>query len=139
MKKINLNIYCDGGSRGNPGPSACAFVILQNMKVVNKFSKYLGIKTNNEAEYLAVVYALEFILKSKYDKNTWIKFYLDSQLVTKQMKGEYRVKSDNIKVFFNKAMALKNKIPANISFNFVKREKNKIADHLLNIELDNNK
>ena len=64
---------------------------------------------------------------------------MDSQLVTKQMKGEYRVKSDNIKALFNKAMVLKNKIHANINFNFVKREKNKIADHLLNIELDNNK
>lgn len=116
-------IYVDGGSRGNPGPAAAAAIIGNK-----KYSKFLGHKTNNQAEYEAVILALE----NCPDKDEIIN--LDSELVYKQLMGEYKVKNKNIINLYNRAKELlENK---NIKFNLIRREKNKEADALVNQELD---
>ena len=87
-------IYSDGASRGNPGPAAAAFIILdKNGKTLAKRSTYIGIATNNKAEYVAFTHALEEALRINVNE---AKCYSDSELLVKQLKGKYRVKSQNL-------------------------------------------
>jgi ribonuclease HI len=132
-----LKIYCDGGARGNPGPAAAAFVVIENGKVVFSQSKYLGKTTNNVAEYEAVVLALGWLVKQRILKSK-IQFILDSELITKQMKGVYKVKSQNLKPIFIKAKRLESRLPVKIIYKWATRENNKLADFLVNKELDKN-
>src|SRR3989344_4328983 len=94
----STKIYTEGGARGNPGFGAAAFVVLEDSKVIYKGSKFLGTVTNNEAEYTAVIIALEWLKKNlpKYFGRE-VRFFLDSQLVVQQLNGFYKVKSDNLK------------------------------------------
>ena len=139
-------IYCDGGSRGNPGPAASAFVVTQDPsgaeagKAIFKEGKYLGIETNNVAEYTAVLLAIEW-LASKYKvlSTKYIVINLDSQLVERQLNGKYRIRNMKLKDLHDK---IKMKIKeSNLEINFVwgYREKNKLADDLVNETLDNAK
>lgn len=139
MSKI-LKIYSDGGSRGNPGPSACAFVVIDNGKILHKESKYLGNKTNNEAEYYGLIIALEFLNKNLkiFEGKEDIKFFLDSELVVKQINNIYRVKGSNLKPLYKKVKIFLGNLNVKSSFYSIPREKNKIADRLLNMELDEN-
>lgn len=131
MHKYSL--FTDGGSRGNPGPAAIGAVLYNEDKdVVWEISEYIGEKTNNQAEYQAIIAALERLVKEKKDN---IKCYLDSQLVVKQINREYRVKNENMKPLFETALHLLLKFE-NIEFHHVKREKNKHADKLVNKALD---
>lgn len=116
-------IFTDGGSRGNPGPSAVAAIIKDK-----KISKFLGNKTNNQAEYEAVILALE----NCEDKSILIN--LDSELVYRQLIGEYKIKHQNMLPLYDKVQKLiKDK---SVKFNLISREKNKKADKLVNKELD---
>jgi ribonuclease HI len=139
MKKL-LKVYSDGGSRGNPGPSACAYIFIFGGKILHKESKFLGNKTNNEAEYYGLIIALEWLKKNldKFNKIDSINFYLDSELVVKQIKGIYKVKGNNLKPLYTKVKNLVNSLRFKISFISIPREKNKIADKLLNVEMDEN-
>ena len=134
MKKIS--VYCDGGSRGNPGPAASAFVVIEKGDVIISKSFYLGKTTNNVAEYTAVYKALLWLSNSSY-KNYSTAFYLDSELVVNQLNGNYKVKSENLKPIFIKSKRLFNKLPK-VTFVSVPRDKNKLADHLVNVSLDEN-
>jgi ribonuclease HI len=136
MNKI-LKIYCDGGARGNPGPAAAAFVVIEDGKVVFSQSKYLGKTTNNVAEYEAVILALDWLAKHKVLKSK-IQFILDSELITKQMEGVYKVKSQNLKPIFIKAKRLESQLPMKVFYRWATRENNKLADFLVNKELDKN-
>lgn len=132
-----LTIYTDGGSRGNPGPSACAFAAEFAGETIKKGSKYLGTATNNVAEYEGVLLALNW-LTSVGDKIEFkeVLFILDSELIVKQFKGVYKIKNKNllkINIEINKLIKDLNK---NIYFKHVPREKNKLADSLVNEELD---
>lgn len=132
---MNHKIYIDGGSRGNPGPSALgAFFEGQN----KKYSEYLGKKTNNEAEYLALIFALKktksLIGKDNIKKEKII-IYSDSELLVKQMRGEYKIKNPGIQKLFLEAWNLKVEFK-NLTFHSIPREKNTIADHLVNQALD---
>ena len=103
MQKLKLNIYSDGASRGNPGPSAIAFIILtEDGKTLKKFSKCVGTKTNNQAEYEALIAALEFVC----EKADQIVCHMDSELLVKQMNREYRVKDTKLKGLWLKANQL---------------------------------
>lgn len=135
-----LKIYSDGGSRGNPGPSASAFVVIDGGKIIHKESKYLGRKTNNEAEYYGVIIALNWLIKNKTALNDKVKafFYLDSELVTRQISGVYRVKGNNLKPLYNKVKNSLTLLELQVIFNSIPREKNKIADFILNKEIDEN-
>ena len=133
-----LKIYTDGGSRGNPGPAACAFVAILDGSLIFKKAQYLGKATNNEAEYGAVILALRWVVDNK-DKYSFkrIVFILDSELVARQLVGLYKVKSDNLKVIARKIRNVQDSLKdMEISFVSVKRENNVLADRMVNEKLD---
>lgn len=138
MKKYQLSkltVYCDGGARGNPGIAASAFVVLDGSKVIHYSSRFLGVETNNVAEYSAVNDALEWLLE-KHSGKKEIKFYLDSELIVNQLSGKYKIKSPKLIPLAAKAKRLEKELQSDVSYNHVSRNKNKIADELVNKELD---
>ncbi len=132
-----LNVYSDGGSRGNPGPSACAFVVYDKEQLLYSQSFFLGRTTNNKAEYAGVVYALEWLIKNKKTSNE-IYYYLDSQLIVKQLIGEYRVKDTVLKKMALKIQSMATVFKKGVKFIHILRDKNVVADKLLNENLDSN-
>ncbi len=135
MKEIK--IYTDGGSRGNPGPAACAFVIYENDQILFEKSLFIGTTTNNVAEYSGVLSAIDWCLMSNVE--CLISFYLDSELVVKQMKGEYRIKDERLKILYDKIKSSIINHQLSIKFNHVPRAQNARADYLVNQELDQHK
>jgi ribonuclease HI len=137
MKKII--IYTDGGSRGNPGPSAIGAVFCnERNQIIKKYSEYLGEITNNEAEYQAVIFALEkfkALFGKKLAKSTDIELKADSELLIKQLNGEYKILDEKIQPLFLKIWNLKLDFK-NIKFKLISREKNQEADRLVNEALD---
>lgn len=129
-----LKINTDGGSRGNPGPSAAAWVAYENNKEIYSNAEYLGIGTNNQAEYKAVLLALKWV--SGYRKFAKINFILDSELVVRQLIGIYKIKDPELALLASKIKKIIQDIPATITFTSVKRELNKAADKLVNQKLD---
>ncbi len=137
MKKIT--IYTDGGSRGNPGPSAIG-VVYTNEKgqTIKEYSECLGTKTNNEAEYLAVVMALKkfkALFGKELAKKSEIEVRSDSELMVKQLNGEYKIVNENIQPLFLDVWNLKIDF-LNVKFKQIPREKNRDADRLVNEALD---
>jgi len=133
----SLFVYCDGGARGNPGPAAAAIVVEKDGKVIHKESKYLGRGTNNEAEYSGAILGLEWVSKNITGAEK-ITFILDSQLVANQLSGKFKVKNENLRNRYFTAKTLEKNISAEINYESVSRERNKIADFLVNKELDEN-
>ena len=131
---MSLVIYSDGGSRGNPGKSAYAIVVTENGKITHEHTEFLGINTNNYAEYRGLIAAIAKALELKAKD---VEFVMDSELVIKQMRGEYKVKSPNIRGLHEDAKRLSSMIP-NVKFTHVKRENPMVsrADALLNAEMD---
>lgn len=130
-------IYCDGGARGNPGPAAAAFVLFDRTKIVHKGSEYLGITTNNVAEYRAVIMALNYLLKNvKILKNKRVVVFVDSELVAKQLLAQYKIKSLKLKPLVVEIRDLEEKIDREIAYKLVPRSKNRLADFLVNKQLD---
>ncbi|QIB26288.1 ribonuclease HI family protein [Caloranaerobacter azorensis] len=126
-------IHTDGGSRGNPGLAGIGVIIYDESKnVVLELSQYIGIQTNNVAEYKALVRALELSYEMGIKD---VEFYMDSELVVKQIKGEYRVKNERMKPFFEIANSLISQFD-NFSIHHVRRERNKRADELANLAMD---
>lgn len=126
-----IEIYSDGASRGNPGHAGCGYVIFADGQEIATGKKYLGMVTNNIAEYTAVIEAAQHPLVKDAPE---IYFFLDSELVVKQMKGEYRVKHEGL-------IPLKAKLDSllygkKIVFTHVPRNLNKIADRLANEAID---
>jgi ribonuclease HI len=135
---MEVNIYTDGGSRGNPGISGYGLVVYDSKdKVIHQQSKFLGIKTNNEAEYAAVLAALEWLKDNKEThKITKINFFSDSQLVVRQIQGKYRVKAPHLKDTFIKCQQLLAQINIEYQFKDIRREFNILADQLANQAMD---
>lgn len=133
---MSLRIYSDGGARGNPGPSAFAIVVTRDGRVIYEHSEFLGIHTNNYAEYRGLIAAVTKAIELKDDD---VEFVMDSELVIKQMNGEYKVKSPNIAELHKDAKALSSMIRT-VRFTHVRRENPMIsrADFLLNEEMDRN-
>jgi len=129
LKNRQLTIYVDGGSRGNPGPSGIGVVILDaNGKRLKDLSKYIGEATNNIAEYNALLYGLEEALILRADD---IIINMDSELVAKQLTGDYRVKDPNIRPLFDRAINMLKSFN-NFEVRHIEREMNKEADKLVN-------
>src|SRR3989304_5683420 len=129
----NLTIYTDGGSRGNPGPAAGAFVILdENGKQICARAKFLPEATNNVAEYSGLVAALEKAAALKAEN---IKIFSDSELMVRQLNGEYKVKNEGLRELFGDAGGLLENFN-DWKITHVRREKNKIADALVNRAID---
>ena len=139
MKKII--IYTDGGSRGNPGSSAIGVVFCNEKgQSFKKYSEYLGENlTNNEAEYQAVIFALQkfkALFGKELAKNTDLEVKSDSELLIKQLRGEYKILDPEIQSLFLKIWNLKIDFKK-IKLTLIRREKNKEADELVNEALDN--
>ena len=129
MKNKRIEIYVDGGSRGNPGPSGVGVVILDaGGNRLKEISKYIGETTNNIAEYSALLYGLEEALILRADK---IIVNLDSELVARQLTGDYRVKDPGLKPLFERAMNMLKSFKS-FEIRHIEREKNKEADKLVN-------
>jgi ribonuclease HI len=134
-----LKIFSDGGARGNPGKSSCAFVVFKNNKNIYEKSKFLGYQTNNFSEYSAVLLAMTWL--KKYLKKIVVSkiiFYLDSELVVNQLIGAYKIKNLALKALYLKIKIIEQSLKVNINFIAIPRRKNKRADFLVNKELDEN-
>ena len=126
-------IFFDGGSRGNPGPSACAFVIRDsNDGLLEQKGVPLGRKTNNQAEYMGLVLGMERALELGIDD---VSISGDSELVILQMQGKYKVKAPGLKPLHRRAKVLLARFQR-VSLKHVRRDLNKEADALLNMALD---
>lgn len=127
-------VYSDGGSRGNPGPSAYAIVVTKDGKTVHEHAEFLGVHTNNYAEYRGLIAGISKALDLGADE---VEFVMDSQLVIRQMTGQYRVKSPDMLALHEDAKNLASMIPK-VTFTNVRRSERLIprADALLNAEMD---
>lgn len=133
IKLSKGKLFTDGGSRGNPGPSALGYVILDTDDgIIKKESEYLGITTNNQAEYKALIAGLKDALQIGVAE---LDVYMDSQLVVNQVKGEWKVKHAEIQPVNAEAKALLAKFE-NVTISYVPRAMNKIADGMVNECLD---
>jgi ribonuclease HI/ADP-ribose pyrophosphatase YjhB (NUDIX family) len=129
-------IYSDGGSRGNPGPSACAFVILDDQdQIIEQGESYLGITTNNQAEYHGVRLGLEKAIEMELRK---IHFFVDSMLVANQLRGMYKIKNRELWPINERIVELIQQFDS-VVFTHVPREQNHFADALVNKCLDRHK
>jgi len=126
-----LTIYTDGASRGNPGPASIGVSICEAGEEIETISRAIGIATNNIAEYTALLEGLE---KAVDMQAKVVHFKADSELMIKQLKGEYKVKNPDIKIIFNKIKNLVSQI-SKVSFTHVRREYNQRADTLANLAL----
>lgn len=128
-------VHIDGAARGNPGPAAFAFIIAPPGQPAVEERGTLGQATNNIAEYTALLKALEKAAEMSLDR---LHIHSDSELLVKQMNGEYRVKNLDLKTLYDNAQDLLNKFKS-VRLTHVRREQNKRADELCNIALDGEK
>lgn len=138
MKKII--IYTDGGSRGNPGKAAIGVVFCNEKdQIIKKYGEYLGDGlTNNEAEYSAVIFALKkfkAVFGKSIAENSEVEVRADSELVVKQLNGEYKLSEPKIQHFFIEIWNLKIDFKS-VKFKHIPRERNVEADRLVNQALD---
>lgn len=122
----HLKIYIDGASKGNPGKSGAGIVIYQDGRIVKKIANYIGQATNNIAEYMALIYALEegLLLKAKS-----LEINTDSQLLARQLNKIYKVKHEGLKNLYRRALHLLTGFEK-VVINHIRREENALADKL---------
>src|SRR3989344_2530241 len=131
---MKLKTYSDGGARGNPGPAAIGVVVYSETgSVLFQVGEYIGETTNNQAEYKALIVAME---KALGFGGTHVTCYLDSELVVKQMQGKYKVREEGLQALATQALKMIKNF-SSVEFVHVRREKNKLADKLVNEALDN--
>ena len=130
---MHLTIYTDGGSLNNPGEAASAFVIYHDGKVLHQEGKRLGIATNNEAEYTAMVLALEKVIELQKHGMIVSKLsvFSDSALMVNQLNGLFKVTKAHIREFIMKIRILEQEVGIPVSYTHVLREKNQLADSLV--------
>lgn len=135
-EKFNLEfieIYSDGGSRGNPGPSAAGFVIYDaEGSTIVRSAQFIGITTNNQAEYISIKNGLDYASRLGVKD---VRVYMDSMLVINQMKGIFKVKNRELWSLHQSVSELASHFP-DITFSHVPRENNKAADAVVNESLD---
>lgn len=129
----SIVMYTDGASRGNPGPASYGVYIQKNEQTYVELKSYLGQQTNNYAEYAGIIAALEWLKDSGHKIAT---LRSDSELLIKQLKGQYKVKSETLKPLYLKAKALLAENKLQVQFEHIRREYNKQADSLANQALD---
>lgn len=136
----NISIFTDGGARGNPGPAAIGVYIVDDKgNKLAAIGKRIGEATNNTAEYKAVLAALSWLFENKQnlEKNAKITFFLDSQLVCSQIKGIFKAKAESIRELVFTVREKQAQLGLPLEWNHIAREKNKKADELVNLALDN--
>jgi ribonuclease HI len=130
---VKARLYTDGGARGNPGPAAYAYVLeAQDGTVLAAEGRTIGVATNNVAEYRGLVAGLEKALELAVPE---VEVLSDSELMVKQMRGEYRVKNDALRDLSLEAGRLARQL-AKVEYRHVRREHNELADRLVNEALD---
>jgi ribonuclease HI len=130
---VKARLYTDGGARGNPGPAAAAFVLeAEDGTVLEARGTAIGVATNNVAEYRALVDGLSRAVELGVDV---LEVVSDSELMVRQMRGEYRVKNETLRELFREASALADRI-GDVTYTAVRREHNELADRLVNQTLD---
>lgn len=136
---MKLLLQCDGGSRGNPGPAAYGFVVYDVSNTPNaaiileKSGNYLGIATNNHAEYRGLVAGISWVVANYPEADLEIK--MDSLLIVNQIRGQYRVKHPDLIPLYQEAMVLLRQLPS-YSISHTYRENNSLSDQLVNDVLD---
>lgn len=139
---MKLTVFTDGGSRGNPGPAAYGFSITKESgEEIAGIGKYIGTNTNNVAEYSAVIEALQWVLAHRESLGdiSGINFFMDSELICKQLNGEYKVKHPVMQGLFYTVQKNMQSLGVPITYTHVRREYNKRADALVNYALDTHK
>jgi ribonuclease HI len=130
---VKARLWTDGGARGNPGPAAYAFVLeAEDGTVLDARGEAIGVATNNVAEYSALVAGLG---EARERGVTELEVRSDSELLVKQMRGEYRVKNRDLQALFLVASGLARDV-GRVTFTHVRREHNELADRLVNEALD---
>jgi ribonuclease HI len=129
---MKVQIYSDGASRNNPGQAGLGVVIKKGKEVVAEIAEYLGKTTNNIAEYMAFIRGLEEALALGAKE---VHCYADSELLVKQINGEYRVKHEGLVPLYHHAVALSKKFK-DFELEYIPREQNKAADALSNKAID---
>jgi ribonuclease HI len=130
---VKARLYTDGGARGNPGPAAAAFVLeAEDGTVLDARGTAIGVATNNVAEYRALVDGLRRAVEVGVGD---LDVVSDSELMVRQMRGEYRVKNEALRALFLEASALAREV-GKVSYTAVRRESNELADRLVNEALD---
>jgi ribonuclease HI len=133
MSKEKCTIYTDGASRGNPGPAAIGVILKdESGATVAQISQCLGVTTNNQAEYAAIIAGLEKAIELGI-KNVQVKS--DSELVVKQINGQYKIKHVALRPLYLKVVALTGQLES-FGIAYIPREKNRLADALANKALD---
>ena len=125
-------IYCDGASRSNPGDASIGVSINKDNVEIDTIKKKIGINTNNVAEYLGLIAALEYCVENKVNN---VRIFLDSLLVVQQVNMEYKVKSKKLQTHYEKSLKLIEQIE-DIEIHHIRREFNSRADQLANEALD---
>lgn len=133
---MKLIIHTDGASRGNPGPASYGFIVSDGRgRLLYEEGKYIGVTTNNVAEYTGVLQALKYIKKNFGNQKLEIELYADSKLVVEQLSGRYKVKSPHLKPIIEQIKILKLELGGAIH-GHIPRSKNFKADRLANLALD---
>ncbi|GBC72940.1 14.7 kDa ribonuclease H-like protein [archaeon HR04] len=126
---MSIYLYVDGASKGNPGDAAIGLIIKDcNGKVLRKYKEYIGVATNNMAEYIALKKGLE--IAAEYGKD--ITVMMDSRLLVKQMRKEYKVKKAHLREMMRKIEDIIARNNLNVSYIYIPREENADADRLAN-------
>jgi ribonuclease HI len=128
-------VYFDGASRNNPGLAGAGVVVRKNGSIIKKAFRFLGEKTNNEAEYEAIILSLEVLEKINI-KPAEVRFIGDSQLVVKQLAGEYKIKNERLKKLYWQIREKILSLGISAQFEHIRREKNSAADKLANKAID---
>ena len=134
--KNHWRLFVDGASRNNPGMSGAGIHLLKNNRTVKKVGFYLGIKTNNQAEYAALLIGIYYLMQY-WQPTDAVEILSDSQLLVRQLNGEYKVRHPDLKPLHLLAKSLLHTIPCKITH--VLREKNYIADEMANVGIDKKK
>jgi ribonuclease HI len=130
---VRAKLYTDGGARGNPGPAAYGYVLeAEDGTVLAAHGEKIGIATNNVAEYSALIAGLEKALELTIPV---VEVVSDSELMVKQMRGEYRVKNETLQGLWADATRLAGRV-GSVTYRAVRREHNELADRLVNEALD---
>lgn len=133
----SLNVFTDGGSRGNPGPAAVGVVVKDNIhQTLSSFGQCIGITTNNVAEYQAVIIALEWLKKKNFSVAS-LNFFLDSTLVVNQLNGLWKIKDARLRQKVIYIRRLEADLNTKVAYFAIPRIKNAAADFQVNLALDN--
>lgn len=131
---MEIHIFTDGGARWNPGKAGCGFVLYDSAgEIIYEGYKSLGISTNNQAEYWGAILWLEQAVERTPSS---IVLHMDSELVVKQLRGEYKIKNLDMKMLFQKVQQVVSDYPGQLEIKHVPREQNKYADMLSNKAMD---